>query len=69
MIEIENIEPLDAAILELGRRCRAAEITRARRDARLAELCSKQTELRRKRSRALLINTLPPLTFFSIEAI
>lgn len=67
MMETDNIEPLDVAIRELGRRYNSCEISRQRRDARLCELSSKRVELRRHRSRSLCIHTPPPVTFLSIE--
>lgn len=66
---IEAIEPLHSAILELGRRYSAGEITRERRDARLVELNKRQPTLRRKRARSLCLTIPAPVTFLSIEQI
>jgi hypothetical protein len=62
-----EIEPLDEAIGELGRRYSAGEIERPRRDARLEELRSNQPELRRSRSRRLACVMPEPVTFYSIS--
>ena len=66
---IEAIEPLPAAIRELGRRYAAGEISRERRDARLVELNKRRPALRRKRARSLRLTIPPPVTFLSIEQI
>jgi hypothetical protein len=68
IISIE-IEPLDEAIGELGRRYRALEITRHRRDSRLSELRSNRPELRRSRSRRLIAALPKPVTFYSLEEV
>lgn len=64
---IEAIEPLHVAILELGRRYAAGEITRERRDARLVELNKRRPTSRRKRARSLCLTTPAPVTFYSLD--
>jgi hypothetical protein len=65
--EVEEREPLNAAVMEVARRFASGWITRARRDARLAELRGLQPSLRRKRARRLPDPQGPPVTFYSID--
>ena len=70
MIDIESIkaiEPLHVAIRELGQRYEAGQITRERRDARLAELNKRRPDARRKRARALSLTVPAPVTFYSLD--
>jgi hypothetical protein len=60
-------EPLEAAMLELGRRASALEISREQLHARLEQLRSNQPQLRRRRSRAFLLTLQPQVSFISIE--
>ncbi len=67
MKDIDTLEPQSAAVMELGRRFNAGDISRTRRDQRLLELGF--TSMRRARSRAVHITPQPPITFFFIEAV
>jgi hypothetical protein len=64
---IEAIEPLHVAILELGRRYAAGEITREWRDARLVELNKRRPAARRRRVRSLSLTLPAPVTFYSLD--
>ena len=64
---IEAIEPLHLAILELGRRYEAGEISRERRDARLVELNKRRPASRRRRARALSLTIPAPITFYALD--
>ena len=54
-------------MLELGQRASALEISREQLHARLEQLRSNITELRRRRSRAFQIVLPNPVSFISIE--
>jgi hypothetical protein len=67
--EVEESEPLNAAVMEVARRFAAGQMTRARRDARIAELRGLQPRLRRKRTRRPPDADAPPVTFYGIDAV
>jgi hypothetical protein len=60
-------EPLEAAMLEIGRRGSALEISREQLHARLEQLRSNKQELRRRRSRSFALSLSTPVSFYSIE--
>ena len=64
---IESSEPLHLAILELGRRYEAGEISRECRDARLVELNKRRPASRRRRARVLSLTIPAPITFYSLD--
>jgi hypothetical protein len=63
---IEAIEPLSAAILELGRCYSSGAITRDRLFSRLRELSVAESTTRRRRPRTLP-QLVPPVTFYSLD--
>lgn len=66
----EELESMDAAILELSQQIAHDERERGKLWARLEELQSGRAELRRKRIRTYLDLKLgPPITFYDIEAV
>jgi hypothetical protein len=67
MKDIDTLESQSAAVMELGRRFHAGDISRAKRDQRLLELGF--TSMRRARSRAVHITPEPPITFYFIETV
>lgn len=66
-ISAAGCEPLELAMLELGQRASALEITREQLHARLKQLRSNRPELRRRRSRSFQIDIPAPISFYSIE--
>ena len=60
-------EPLSDAVLEVSARLAANNGERRRLHSRLDELRSADPSLRRSRPRALPLDPLRPLTFYSIE--
>lgn len=67
MKDIDTLESQSAAVLELGRRFNAGDISRARRDQRLLEL--HWPSMRRARSREFRLMPQPAVTFYFIEAV
>lgn len=65
--DVEAREPLNAAVMEVARRFASGEITRERRDARIAELRGLQPRLRRRSTRRPPDPQAPPVTFYSID--
>jgi hypothetical protein len=60
-------EPLEEAVREVSARVRALNGEHRRLHSRVDELRSADPALRRKRPRALPLDLLRPVTFFSIE--
>jgi len=67
MKDIDTLESQSTAVLELGRRFNAGDISRARRDQRLLEL--RFASMRRTRSREFRLTPPSPVTFYFIEAV
>jgi hypothetical protein len=66
-LESADCEALDAAMRELAQRCLDYSLLRAGLHARLDELKSNRPELRRRRSRSVIIHVPTPVSFYSIE--
>ena len=64
---VEQVEPLEAAVLEVSERIAENNAERRRLFARLDELRGLTPSLRRRRARALPPAPPEPVTFYSIE--
>jgi hypothetical protein len=64
---LDEMEALDAALLEIGTRFVAHEIERGQMLARIEELRSLKADLRRKRARTILDAFLPPIIILEFE--